>query len=86
VTEEWVRSSQPVGSPRPVAVRSEVRLRGINYDTGILDGADATRRHFEPNQVRYEMHVIASELPCNGSRISGADPERLFRAGEAALG
>ena len=69
----------------PLRFGSEVRLRGINYDTGILDGADATRRHFAPNQVLNEMHVIASELHCNAVRISGADPERLFRAGEAAL-
>jgi hypothetical protein len=63
-----------------------MRLRGINYDTGFAPwGPDLSRPHLDPDQVRHDMHVIRHELHCNAVRITGALPERIAVAAEAAL-
>lgn len=63
---------------------SDVRARGINYDTGFLPGEKFTRKTFHPEAVRREMAVIAGELHCDAVRISGRDPERLSLAARYA--
>ena len=65
--------------------RAGVRVRGINYDTGFLEGRAMSRRSFDLDVVRDEMTVIARDLHADAVRVSGADPERLVIAGEAAL-
>ncbi|TWF98714.1 hypothetical protein [Kitasatospora viridis] len=61
-----------------------MRGKGINYDTGFAPMGDLSRSRFEPAEVREEMRVIAEELHCTAVRISGALPERLELAAEAA--
>ncbi|MGH6653794.1 MAG: abortive infection protein [Actinocrinis sp.] len=60
--------------------------RGVNYDVGIEYG---TRHHsrptFDPDIVRRELHIIATDLHCNAVRISGTDPQRLTVAARYAL-
>jgi hypothetical protein len=76
--------SLPAGHSRQSAV-ADRRTRGINYDTGFLDGPENTRRSFDLDAVRRDMTVIAEDLHCNAVRVSGADPDRLVAAGHAAL-
>ena len=63
-----------------------MELRGINYDTGFggLVG-DRSRVAFEPDVVRRELAIIATELHCDAVRISGDDPERIGFAANAAV-
>ncbi|WP_432070566.1 hypothetical protein [Streptomyces sp. AA1529] len=61
-----------------------MRARGINYDTGTFPGTRLTRENFDPDQVRRELAVIATELHCDAVRISGRDPERLSTAARYA--
>ncbi|MGW2154395.1 hypothetical protein [Nonomuraea sp. NPDC001699] len=58
--------------------------KGINYDTGFLNGPQLTRRTLDPDVVAREMRVIADELHCTAVRVSGGDPERLSVAAERA--
>ncbi|YCK40648.1 hypothetical protein ACNF49_43290 [Actinomadura sp. ATCC 39365] len=58
--------------------------KGINYDTGFLNGPQLTRRTFDPDVVAREMRVIADELHCTAVRVSGGDPDRLSVAAERA--
>ena len=63
-----------------------MRLRGINYDTGFAPwGPDLSRPHLDPDQVRHDLHVIRHQLHCNAVRVTGALPERIAVAAEAAL-
>ncbi|SER81881.1 hypothetical protein [Streptomyces qinglanensis] len=61
-----------------------MRARGINYDTGTFPGARLTRENFDPEPVRRELAVIATELHCDAVRISGRDPGRLSTAARYA--
>jgi hypothetical protein len=63
-----------------------MELRGINYDTG-FGGAvgDRSRVAFEPEVVRRELAIIATDLHCDAVRISGDDPERIALAANAAV-
>ncbi|NUP83935.1 MAG: hypothetical protein HOV96_41055 [Nonomuraea sp.] len=59
--------------------------KGINYDTGFLNGPETSRKAFDPDVVAREMRVIAGELHCAAVRVSGGDPDRLtVAAGHAA--
>jgi hypothetical protein len=62
-----------------------VRIRGISYDTGFLNGEQSTRQSFEPAAVRREMQVIASDLHCNAVRVYGADLDRMTTASQYAI-
>ena len=64
--------------------RSEVRARGINYDTGSFPGAQFTRTSFDPANVRREMAVVAEDLHCDVVRVSGREAERLSVAAHLA--
>jgi hypothetical protein len=61
-----------------------MRGKGINYDTGFFPGGENSRESFDPDVVRREMEIIASDLHCNAVRVSGGDPARLTVAGELA--
>jgi hypothetical protein len=61
-----------------------LRGRGINYDTGFFPGGHGSRSHFDLEDVRRDMHVIAHDLHCTAVRISGGDPERLSAAAAVA--
>ena len=63
---------------------SDVRARGINYDTGTFPAGRFTRKAFDPETVRDEIVVIADELHCDAVRISGCEPERLSIAARHA--
>ncbi|MET7462685.1 hypothetical protein [Nonomuraea sp. NPDC005501] len=58
--------------------------KGINYDTGFLNGPERSRRAFDRESARREMRVIAEDLHCRAVRVSGGDPERLGVAAEEA--
>jgi hypothetical protein len=62
-----------------------VRIRGISYDTGFMNGEQSTRASFELATVRREMQIIASDLHCNAVRVYGADPDRMVVASEYGL-
>jgi hypothetical protein len=49
-----------------------------------LPGGEISRPEFDPEIVRREMQVIASELHCTAVRITGGDPGRLGIAAERA--
>jgi hypothetical protein len=61
-----------------------MRGKGINYDTGFSPGGEISRPEFDPEIVRREMRVIASELRCTAVRITGGEPGRLSIAAERA--
>jgi hypothetical protein len=63
-----------------------VELKGINYDTG-FGGAigDRSRVGFDPEVVRRELAIIATDLHCDAVRISGDDPGRIELAAHAAV-
>lgn len=63
---------------------SDVRARGINYDTGTFPGDLFTRKAFDPVEVRRDLQVIAGELHCDTVRITGCDPARLSIAAQHA--
>ena len=54
-----------------------MRAKGINYDTGFLNGGASTHEPFNADVVRREMRVIRDDLHCTAVRITGGDPERL---------
>jgi hypothetical protein len=58
-----------------------MRVKGINFDTGFLNGITSTREPFDPEVVRREMRVIRDDLHCTAVRITGGDPNRLFTGG-----
>ncbi|NUR85460.1 MAG: hypothetical protein HOY71_15360 [Nonomuraea sp.] len=58
--------------------------KGINYDTGFLNGPERSRKSFDPDVVAREMRVIADELHCTAVRVSGGDPGRIAVAAERA--
>ncbi|NUW31441.1 hypothetical protein HTZ77_08390 [Nonomuraea sp. SMC257] len=58
--------------------------KGINYDTGFLNGPERSRQEFDRETARREMRVIAGELHCRAVRVSGGDLERLGVAAEEA--
>jgi hypothetical protein len=60
-----------------------MRGKGINYDTGFLPG-NRSRPEFDPVVAAAEIRVIARELGCTAVRITGADPERIGTAAQAA--
>ncbi len=63
-----------------------MKWRGVNYDVGIEYGTrHHSRRTFDPDIVRRELDIIATDLHCNAVRISGTDPERLALAAGYAL-
>ena len=62
-----------------------MRGKGVNYDTGFSPGGESSRPVFDPEIVRREMQVIASELGCTAVRITGGEPERLTIAAERAV-
>jgi hypothetical protein len=61
-----------------------MRTKGINYDTGFRPGGRLSRVAFDPAVVRAEMRIISEDLHCTAVRISGAEPERISVAGQAA--
>lgn len=61
-----------------------MRAKGITYDTGFFPGGKNTRPSFDPELVRREMEVIATELRCTAVRVTGGDPQRLSVAAEHA--
>jgi hypothetical protein len=60
-----------------------MRGKGINYDTGFMPG-NRSRPDFDPAVVAAEIRVIARDLGCTAVRITGADPERIGIAAQAA--
>ena len=74
--------------PARVTVRStptgsDVRSRGIGYDTGFsFDGA--SRRPFGHALVRGELRIIRDDLHCNAVRLFGNDLDRLESAARYA--
>lgn len=63
-----------------------MRRRGINYDTGFAPFGDKlSRESFVPAEVRREMGIIARELHCNATRITGLHVDRIALAAECAL-
>ena len=44
---------------------------GINYDTGVFPGNRKSRPVFRPEQVAFDMKVIARDLQCAAVRITG---------------
>lgn len=61
-----------------------MRGKGINYDTGFFPGGKNSRPDFDPETARRELRVIADDLHCTAVRISGAVPDRLEAAAQAA--
>ncbi|MBS2553304.1 hypothetical protein KGQ19_41265 [Catenulispora sp. NL8] len=61
-----------------------MRGKGINYDTGFFPGGKDSRPDFDPETARRELRIIADELHCTAVRISGALPDRLEAAAQAA--
>lgn len=57
---------------------------GINYDTGVFPGNRQSRPVFRPEQVAFDMAVIAHELHCAAVRVTGGDLERLMLAANCA--
>jgi hypothetical protein len=63
-----------------------MQLRGINYDTGFSGAVgDRSRIGFDPDVVRRELSIIATDLHCAAVRISGDDPDRITLAAHAAI-
>jgi hypothetical protein len=58
---------------------------GINYDTGVFPGSRQSRAVFSPEQVEFDMNVIARELRCAAVRVTGGDLERLTLAANFAM-
>src|SRR5215831_17543999 len=54
-----------------------MRTKGINYDTGFINGGTSTHEPFDPEVVRRDMRVIHDDLHCTAVRITGGDPDRL---------
>jgi hypothetical protein len=61
-----------------------MRGKGINYDTGFLNGGTSTHEPFDAEQVRQDMRVVHDDLHCTAVRITGGDAERLKLAATAA--
>lgn len=61
-----------------------MRGKGIHYDTGTRMPEGLTRKAFDRDEVRRDMHVIAKELHCNAVRIAGSELDRLAVASEEA--
>lgn len=61
--------------------------KGINYDTGFepYGPVHNNRKTFDPEVVRREMAVVATDLRCTHVRITGADPERIALAARHAV-
>lgn len=71
-----------------VLIRSEdtLRIRGINYDTGVnYDPTVWSRDFWHPKAVEHDMKIIALELCCTAVSIFGTKHERLREAAELAL-
>lgn len=66
-------------------MKTPMRIRGINYDTGTKVGASHSRPTFDPVIMARELAIIRDELHCNAVRISGSDTDRLCLAAERAL-
>lgn len=62
-----------------------MRIRGVVYDTGVeLLPGRRSRPDFDPDRVRADLRVIATELHANAVRLVGENLERLRVAAEAA--
>ncbi|MEU5726790.1 hypothetical protein [Micromonospora sp. NPDC047738] len=62
-----------------------MRIRGIVYDTGVeLLPGRPSRPDFDPDQVRADLRVIATELHATAVRLVGENLDRLRLAAEAA--
>jgi hypothetical protein len=61
-----------------------MRGKGINYDTGFFPGGQDSRPGFDAETARRELRLIADDLHCTAVRISGAVPDRLEAAAQAA--
>jgi len=57
-----------------------MRIKGVTYDTGFINGGVSTKEIFDEVQVAREMRIIRRDLNCNGVRITGGDADRLERA------
>ena len=71
-----------------VLTRNEdtLRIRGINYDTGVnYDQTVWSRDFWHPEAVEHDMKIIALELGCTAVSIFGTKHERLREAAELAL-
>lgn len=66
-----------------------VNRRGVIYNTGIVFSGPGykvkTRPKLSERTARRELQVIRDDLHCNAVRLTGHDPERLFRVAEDAL-
>lgn len=54
-----------------------MRVKGIIYDTGFINAGITTKKKFEINIIKREMHIIKNDLHCNAVRITGGDADRL---------
>ncbi len=61
-----------------------MRIKGITYDTGIINAGVSTKEKFDRNIVQREMHIIKNDLHCNAVRITGGDADRLETAAKLA--
>src|SRR6266545_2577768 len=67
-----------------VTERTDMRAKGMAYDTGFVsDGVNSLER-FDPEVVRRELTIIRDDLHCNAVQIVGGDPQRLELAARAA--
>lgn len=62
-----------------------MRIKGITYDTGFINGGVSTKEQFEPSLVKREMQIIKNDLHCNAVRITGGDANRLETAARSAF-
>jgi len=61
-----------------------MRVKGITYDTGVINAGVSTKEKFELNTIKREMHIIRNDLHCNAIRITGGDADRLEIAAQLA--
>lgn len=63
----------------------KMKFRGVVYDVGLqFSPGPFSVDPFNPDQVRYDMKVIASDLHANAVRIEGEEIYRLVTAAKAA--
>lgn len=76
------------GLPISTSVRETaaggMRVKGINYDAGIVLGGN-WRPVFDPEVVRRELQIIRQDLHCNAVGIAALDMQRLMTASTFAL-
>ncbi|MGW5053070.1 hypothetical protein [Actinokineospora sp. NPDC004072] len=61
-----------------------MRIKGITYDTGFLNGTATTRPTFDPQDVARDLRAIRHDLRCAAVRLTGGDLDRLDLAARLA--